>query len=515
MSESTVAHCTSLVARCTSLVSRGFSLVSRCAVLVSRCTTLVSRFAAFTGPPARAAAAAAALTVAGLAPPAAAQLCNPLADGYCIASDGQMNDNYGFSVGIDGAWAVVGARYADRNGSASGSAYVLFDDGGGWAEQALLLPDDGQAGDVFGVSVAISGEVAVVGAHLAHLAGLEYGAAYVFRRAGTVWTQEAKLIASDGEPGDEFGWAVAIDGDTIVVGSHRHDEAVAIAGAVYVYHSNGNSWPMQAKLTANDATLFAELGFSVAIDGDRVVAGAFTNDTTAPGAGAAYVFARSAAVWTQEAKLVAADGDMNDLLGTAVAVSGGVIAVSAPRDDDEGLDAGAVYVFTENAGVWSQSAKLTGAATTAGDGFGGSLDMSGDTIVAGIPGDDLFGTEAGAATAFRFDGSAWIEQAGIRASFPAAFDSFGWAVSLSGDEAIVGAFNDDDWGPSSGSVSFFAMNCQCRADLTGDGALDFFDVQSFLAAFAASDPAADWNADGAWDFFDLLAFLADFAAGCP
>jgi FG-GAP repeat len=88
-------------------------------------------------------------------------------------------------------------------------------------------------------------------------------------------------------------------------------------------------------------------------------------------------------------------------------------------------------------------------------------------------------------------------------------------MSLSGDEAIVGAFNDDDWGPSSGSVSFFAMNCQCRADLTGDGALDFFDVQSFLAAFAASDPAADWNADGAWDFFDLLAFLADFAAGCP
>jgi FG-GAP repeat len=463
---------------------------------------------------ARVSLALAALAISFMAPPAASQLCNPLADGYRIASDGQMSDHYGFSVGIDGAYAIVGARFADRNGSASGSAYVLFDDGGGWAEQALLLPDDGQAGDVFGVSVAISGEVAVVGAHYAHINGLEYGAAYVFRRTGTVWTQEAKLTAFDGEPGDEFGWAVAIDGDTIVVGSHRHDEAVAIAGAVYVYHSNGNCWPMQAKLTANDATLFAELGFSVAIDGDLVVAGAFANNTVAPGAGAAYVFRRAGSVWTQEAKLVAADGDMNDLLGTAVAVSGGVVAASAPRDDDMALDAGAVYVFTENAGVWSESAKLTGAATTQGDGLGGALSMDGNTIIAGVAGDDLHGTNAGAAACFHFDSSSWVEQTTLRASFPAAFDSFGWAVALSSDEAIVGAFNDDDWGPSSGSVSFFAMNCQCPADLTGDGVLDFFDVQSFLAAFAASDPAADWNADGAWDFFDLLAFLADFAVGC-
>jgi hypothetical protein len=228
------------------------------------------------------------------------------------AGDGAAYDAFGGSVAINGDTAIVGACYDDVGANSDqGSAYVFVRSGTAWTQQAQLTAGDGAAGDHFGKSVAISGDTAIVGADDADVgANIDQGSAYVFVRSGTAWTQQAQLTAGDGAAGDLFGASVAISGDTAIVGAYDDDVgANSDQGSAYVFVRSGTTWTQQAQLTAGDGAAGDAFGKSVAISGDTAIVGAGYDDVGANSdQGSAYVFVRSGTAWSQQAKLTAGDG---------------------------------------------------------------------------------------------------------------------------------------------------------------------------------------------------------------
>jgi hypothetical protein len=375
--------------------------------------------------------------------------CNPVwasdfsgASGFkLIASDGTADDRFGDSVAVDGDTMIVGAYEAELGlDNHQGSAYVFVRSGTNWTAQAKLTASDGTWGNNFGRSVAISGDTVVVGAP-AHAVGANdcQGSAYVFVRSGTTWTEQAKLIASDGAPYTYFGVSVAITGDTVVVGAPEYD------AAAYVFVRSGTTWSQQAKLTATDGTYSDKFGISVGISGETAVVGAWYDDVEDNmQQGSAYVFVRSGTTWTQQAHLNAADGAANDWFGISVAISGDTAVVGA-RNDDVGAntDQGSAYVFVRSGVTWSQQAHITASDGAANDNFGYSVAISGDTAVVGAYYDDVGGNmDQGSAYVFIENGNTWPERAHLTAS-DAAFDNFGVSVSINGNTALVGAYSDD------------------------------------------------------------------------
>jgi len=206
------------------------------------------------------------------------------------ASDNAANDRFGNSVSISGDYAVVGAIFDDDNGNDAGSAYVFKRTGTSWAEEAKLLPSDGAADDRFGVSVSIFGDYAVVGAWNHDDNGNGSGSAYVFKRTGTTWVEEAKLLASDGAADDAFGVKVSIFGDYAVVGAWKHDDNGNGSGSAYVFKRTGTSWAQEAKLLASDGAASDYFGISVFIFGDYAVVGAAFDNDNGQWSGSAYVY---------------------------------------------------------------------------------------------------------------------------------------------------------------------------------------------------------------------------------
>jgi hypothetical protein len=235
--------------------------------------------------------------------------------------------------------------------------------------------------DNFGISVALDGDTAIIGANNAESSPYwNCGAAYVFTRTAGVWTVQARLLASDGYDGDYFGESVTLDGDTAIIGAW-HDIDERFYGSAYVFNRTGGVWTEQVKLQASDCIIF---GSAVALDGDTAVIGAYGHYGTY--LSSAYVFVRTGDVWTMQAKLLPADGANDDNFGYAVAVEGDTVAVGAPWDDDNGDYSGSAYVFTRTDGVWSEQAKLLSSdGAPSEQGFGWSVAVEGDTALVGAP----------------------------------------------------------------------------------------------------------------------------------
>jgi hypothetical protein len=349
----------------------------------------------------------------------------PAQQAKLTASDATTSDDLGVSAALDGETAVLGA-YA-RN-SARGAACVFTRSGTVWSQEATLTADDGVPDDLFGVSVGVSGDTAVVGAFTKD----SYrGAAYVFRRSGTDWTQEARLAPEDAADSDEFGYSVAVAGGTAVAGAYNKDSG---RGAAYVFTRSGTSWTQQAKLTADDSEINDNFGHSVAIAGDTVVVGAPRNYRAR---GAAYVFTRAGANWTQTAKLTAADTLDNDNLGFVVACNGDTAVAGAPYQN---RSHGAAYVYVRSGANWTQQAKLMSADAADNDIFGISVALSGDAAVVGAY---LKNSARGAAYVFRRAGTTWTEDAKLTPSDSAPNDYFGYSVAAASDTVLVGAFAKD------------------------------------------------------------------------
>jgi len=303
------------------------------------------------------------------------------------------------------------------------------------AQQAYLKASNTGAGDRFGVSVSISGDTVVVGAddeasnatgvngNQADNSAVQSGAAYVFVRSGGSWSQQAYLKASNTGAGDRFGWSVPINGDTVVVGAYWEasnatgvngngaDNSAFESGAAYVFVRSGGVWSQQAYLKASNTGAMDNFGYSVAISGDTVVVGAISEDSSATG-------------------------------------------VNGNQADNSASNSGAAYVFVRSGGVWSQQAYLKASNTGAGDNFGVSVSVSGDTVVVGAHGEgsnatgvngnqaDNSASGAGAAYVFVRSGGAWSQLAYLKASNTENGYFFGWSVSISGDTVVVGAYGE-------------------------------------------------------------------------
>ncbi|MFC1601038.1 FG-GAP repeat protein [Candidatus Sumerlaeota bacterium] len=376
-----------------------------------------------------------------------------------LASDYHSDDYFGISVSVSGDTAAVGAFGVDDGGPESGAAYVFTRSGAVWTqEEKLTGPRDTALYDNFGDAVAISGDTTIIGVKYDDDLGNMSGSAYIFTLSGNDWIQQAKLTADDGAPDDGFGESVSISGDTAVVGTWGDDDAGDFSGSAYVFTRTSGVWTQEAKLVANDAEESDLFGRSVSVSGDAAVVGAVGDDDAGYFSGSAYVFIRSGGIWTQQAKLTASDADMFDMFGESVAISGDTVVVGADEDSDIANSAGSVYVFTGSGGVWTQQQKLTAADTEASDYFGSIVAVSGDTAVVGARGDDDGGNYSGSAYVFRRSGGVWTQEAKLVAPDPAESDYFGRSVAVSGDRAVIGVLGDDDGGESSGSTYVFTRS---------------------------------------------------------
>ena len=353
------------------------------------------------------------------------------------ASDAATGDDFGGSVAISGDTIVVGADLQDTTAADSGAVYVFTRTSGVWSQRQILKASNPGAGDQFGISVSVDGNTVAVGAFHEDTGGADSGATYVFTRSGNLWSQQANLKASNAEAGDLFGRSVAVSGNTLTVGANGEDSAAtgvggnqgdnsaSNSGAAYVFTRSGSVWSQQAYLKASNSLAGIGFGLSVGLSGDTAVVGAYLEDTGADDSGAAYVFTRTGSVWSQQAFLKATTPGKTDRFGYNLAVAGDLLIVGASRQDsnatgingDEanGLlgNSGAAYVFSRSGGVWSQEAYVKASTAGQNDRFGWSVGVSSigfavgarfeDSSATGIDGDesDDSSVDSGAAYFFR------------------------------------------------------------------------------------------------------------------
>ena len=369
--------------------------------------------------------------------------------GRLQADDGAAQDSFGFAVAVSGDTAVVGAP-ADGVGSnpRQGSAYVYVRNGSTWTQQQKLTASDGIANDEFGYAVAIQGDTIFVGRHFTQVgnAARTRGAVYVYTRSGTTWTQAATpLTPSDAADGDLFGSSLAVDNGTLVIGAlQKNNGGTFFQGAAYVFTGAGATWTQQAKLTANDGGFANFFGVSVAVGGDTAVIGATgqAGVSADSGRGSAYVFTRTGSDWAQQQKLLASDGAAGDAFGFSVGVSGDTAVVGARLDTVGSVGGqGSVYVFVRASGVWTEQQHLFGVeATQRNDTFGGSVAIEGDTIAVGSPAHEVVPGIAnhGAVYIFTRSGGTFARTDKLIHNDPAP-DALGTSVALDGSTIVAGA----------------------------------------------------------------------------
>jgi hypothetical protein len=386
------------------------------------------------------------------------------------ASDAQATDYFGWQVAIsaDGNYAIVGANREDTGAIDAGAAYIFVRSGSTWTQQAKIQASNKGESDEFGYSVSINsdGSYAIIGAPSEDgstntIAGA--GAAYIFTRSGSTWTEQTILRASNAGASDAFGESVSINSDATyaVVGAWYENTT----GAMYVFTRSGSTWTQQAgPLRATDFGVADRFGKNLSINGDGtyIIIGAHTE---APGGvsngGAAYIWVRSGSSWTHQQKLTASDVATNYYFGEGVAISsdGNYAIVGAVRSLASGLDAGAAYVFTRSGSTWTEQAILTTSDAQLYDNIGRSVSINSDGTFAivGAPNEDTGGSDAGAAYVFTRSGSTWTQEAKIQASNKGASDQFGVSLSINSDGtyAIIGAFVEDTGGSNAGAAYIY------------------------------------------------------------
>ncbi len=395
------------------------------------------------------------LPVATYSQPAPAKTVEPI-PGQLAASDGKKSNELGYSVSIAGDTAVLGAPYATiRSKYARGAAYVFVRSADGWKQTAKLTASDAGTNSFFGSSVSISGDTIVVGADGANLGEKQAaGAAYVFVKPANGWTdatQTAKLMSSDLKSNSYFGSSVSIRNDVIAIGA---DGAAVGAnpfqGAIYLYRKPGKVWvttsTCSAKLIASDGAKGDQLGYSVSISEDSVVAGARSAQVAGnAGQGAAYLFVKPAAGWAnanQTSKLVARDGAKDDQFGSAVSIDGDIALVGAP-----GAGQGAAYVFVKPGSRWSQlpslAAKLTSSDVENGKQLGAAVEVRDSLIAVGAPlASTASAPQQGAIYVFTKSDGGWAtgkETFKIVAQNGKTEDRFGASLDIEGQTVLVGA----------------------------------------------------------------------------
>ncbi len=374
----------------------------------------------------------------------------------------KSEDNFGYAVDVDGDFAI--ASSPKNNGE--GAAYIYERQGIEWKQKRnrvrkRMVPMDKEGATAFGVSVAIQGEIAVIGATGGIVGEEPVGAVYIFSYTyPPFWNQEAKLVAGTRTAGDALGFSVAINDNAVIAGAPKHSAGGLASGAASIFRrGEEDSWVETVQLSDGDTASEEQFGISVAISGNVAISGAQQDDSTAPNAGAVYVFERRGSLWLQRAKIVADDAKAGDLFGSAVALSGDTAVIGAIGVDDAGPEAGAAYVFIRvDADEWAQQAKLTGADIGIFDRFGKAIALHDNTAIVGVAGKDEGAEDSGAAYVFIRNGTNWTQQAKLTHSDAVPGDRFGFSVSVTGDNILIGAPLSNTAGPDSGAAYLFTRN---------------------------------------------------------
>ena len=373
------------------------------------------------------------------------------------ASDPQPTDGFALEVASDEGLAIVGAYGHDQVGPMSGVAYVYRQQGDNWVQEAQLFPNDGEAEDLFGYSVAVENDIVAIGA--IHDNDIR-GSVYVFRYFNETWVEEQTLMASDGAPGDNFGISVSISGDVICVGAN----GASNTGAAYIFRYLESQWQEEQKLVGSAAEPLDQIGESVSNDGDVVVVGAFADTVgTLVSAGSAYIFRYASGEWVEEAHLVAPDPSNGALFGGDVAIHQDTVLVGAENSQS-------AYVFRHDGTAWPLEQHLFCADPTPPSNFGRGTAVHGNRILVG---DWASNNIQGVVHVFEFDGSTWSEQPIITPVDSETPETFGRSVSLVGNTALISA-----QGSGPGHVGAAYVFSFASPDCNGNGICDHVDIQS-------------------------------------
>lgn len=314
-----------------------------------------------------------------------------------VPADPETLAYFGHSVDVEGDTLAVGAWQANAAGVDSGAAYVFARDAGGWTQQAKLVGSDTAAEDLFGSDVGLAGDTLVVGAWWHDTNGLfRAGQAYVFERSGTTWTETQVLAAKDADATDRFGYAIDVDGNRLAVGAWNDSDQVTGGGAAYVFEREASGWTQIQKLAPDDPVPLEAFGFALDLRGDLLAIG--TSSGNHPGA--TYVFGREPAGWVQDDRLTASDGVPRDDFGMSVAWGGDLLFVGAGGRFVDPPVPGTAYRFAYEGGVLTEQARLVAGDREPGDQLGISVAADGDRVVVGADFESELGDQAGAAYVF-------------------------------------------------------------------------------------------------------------------
>jgi len=376
-----------------------------------------------------------------------------------FAGDGGDGDNFGHYVAIAGDYAVIGAPYDDNEkGSDAGAVYIFERSGENWDQQQKLIAPDGAADDMFGYSVDIWGDHIIVGACWDDDAGEKSGSAYIFSRDGANWVFQYKLTASDAKADNRFGIDVAISSDHAIVGAFFDDDFGTRSGSAYIFKISATSWLEQEILHASDGAANDWFGVSVDIDGDYAVVGArYDDNDNGTNAGCVYVFKRDGSDWLEQKKIIASDGAADDLFHK-VALYRDYLVVGAYQDDELGTNSGSIYIFRRSGSDWIEQEKHTASDGNTGDLFGCHVSIDRNRIAIGAYRNRDLGANSGSIYIFKNDGSNWNEELKIISSDGDPGDYFGLPVSITGNYVLAGARNDDDLGNNAGAAYIYDLS---------------------------------------------------------
>jgi hypothetical protein len=407
-----------------------------------------------------------------------------------VASDGDSDDRFGYSVSVSGDYMILGAYLDEPNGSNSGSAYIFKNIDGTWTQYQKLTASDSAAEDRFGEAVAIDGDYAVIGCFADDDNGSTSGSAYIFKNVNGTWTQYQKLTASDGNANDYFGYSVAIKGDYVIIGAYQDGDNYGSAGSAYVFKNESGTWTQKSKLVASDNYSSDCFGYSVGISENYAIVGSLFDDDNGTDSGSAYIFYNNNDSWTQLQKITASDGAASDRFGASVTISGDYIAVGAYNDESS---KGAVYVFKNNSGTWSQETKITASDGVAGDKFGASVFLNNDSLAVAA---NAKNSGAGEAYLYSHDTNGWTEailNVSSTAGDSCGYDSKG--ISVDGNTVVIGgAYNNSSQGKAYVATILDGTDPN-DSDSDDDGMPDGWEVQYGLNPLV-NDASGDADSDG-------------------
>ena len=396
-------------------------------------------------------------------------------------------------LSLSGSHAVIGAKGDALHGSNAGAAYILERGNDGiWTEVQEVYGM--AAGDFAGSSVSVSGDYAFVGAFGEDwMATPDVGAVHVFERSASAWVEMTTLRSSDHADQDYFGFSAAVSGNYAIVGAPGKDDNGDGSGSAYLMERDSvGGWAEKQKLLPSDGATGDSFGQAVSVSGDIAVVGAYKDSDNGIYSGSAYIFERTDGIWLEKQKLLASDGAIGEAFGSAVSISGNYAAIGAPYHIERGMaGSGSVYVFERGTdGTWTEESKLTSSDIADGDWFGSSVSVSGDAIVIGAQKDN----DRGSAYLFRPDsGGTWAEIQKFVAADVAAGDRFGSSVAVSGDTALIGAHLADGVNADSGAAYFFDFGLSVAENSPTDtyvGTLSGLDIDDGeIYTFALLDDA--------------------------